>query len=503
MQSSLPLRAAKCALLLLGAWTLSVYLRLNPVPFFRLLLLGAVFFAYRALVRHPLKRRDAAVMAILSAAVSLSLVLGFHIHMEDRYFGTALENYITPYAMTDVLAFFAMVPVLTVLLGALYHLLVSPGAAMPDAHLSVKPPRASYRPAIFAALMACYLPYFLAYYPGIILNDTIVSISQALDMEPLVNHHPVLYTLFIKLCLRLGETLLCSRTAGYALYTLSQMAYVSVCLACMIDWWSRPLRRSAAVVLTVFFGLTPYFAAYSVAGWKDPVFSVSVAALSVMLLEDALHPDQPRTRRFCCAYLGLLLMVAFSRTNGIGVIAFTALCQFACAVYCRARKQAVRLRMACLSLVAMLVFSIVHGPIFSAMGVTTDKREVNSLVLQQMARVAVLDGDMSEVDRSFLNSLLPLECYPDVYRPCCVDFLKWDERFSADAMQDHMYTRWLSMLVKNPVTYFEAWELNTFGFWTLNVPEVNLAEWNLSAGVIRNKLDPPISPTPMPSMVLK
>ena len=46
------------------------------------------------------------------------------------------------------------------------------------------------------------------------------------------------------------------------------------------------------------------------------------------------------------------------------------------------------------------------------------------------------------------------------------------------------------MLLKNPVAYVEAWELNTFGFWTLNVPEINYADWNLSAGVIRNKLDP-------------
>lgn len=489
MQSFLPLRAVRSVLLLLGAWTLSVYLRLAPAPLVRLLLLGAVFFAYRALLRHPLRRREAAVLAALSAAISLSLVLGYHIHMEDRYFGTVLENYITPYAVTDLLAFLAMVPALTVLFGALYRVLAPSGAALP--HAAGSPPRASCRAAVFAALMACYLPYFLAYYPGIILNDTLVSISQALEMEPLVNHHPVLYTLFIRLCLRLGEALFSSRTAGYALYTLSQMAYVCACLAYLIDWCSRPLSRLAAVILTAFFGLTPYFAAYSVAGWKDPIFSVSVAALSVMLLEDALHPNEARTRRFRCAYFGLLLMVAFSRTNGIGVIAFTALCQLACAAYRRVRRQKARLRMARLSLAAMLVFFIVHGPVFSAMGVTTDKREVNSLVLQQMARVAALDGDMSQADRSFLDKLLPLERYPDVYRPCCVDLLKWDERFNTGAMQDNMYARWLSMLVKNPVTYFEAWELNTFGFWTLNVPEINLAEWNLSAGVIRNKLDPP------------
>lgn len=482
----------KSALLLTGAWTLSVYLHLAPAPLFRLLLVGAVYFAYNALLQYPLTRREHAVLSVFSAAVSLSFVLGFHIHMEDRYFGTVLENYITPYALTDVPAFFIMIPALTVLFGGLYRLLSSPKTASPKACIAERPPCAARYSVVFAVLMVCYLPYFLAYYPGIILNDTLASIAQALEMEPLVNHHPVLYTLFIKLCLNLGEALLGSRTAGYALYTLSQMAYVCACLEYLIVWCSRHWhRRWAAAAMTAFFGLTPYFAAYSVAGWKDPIFSVSVAALSVMLLDDALHPEKKHSLRFRCAYFGLLLMVAFSRTNGIGVIAFTLLCQLIRAIAYAAKKRPVFLRMAWPTLVSMIVFFIVHGPVFSAMGVTTDKREVNSLFLQQMARVAALDGEMSDADRSFLDRLLPLESYETVYRPCCVDLLKWDEQFSTDAMQDGMYARWLSMLFKNPVTYLEAWELNTFGFWTLNVPEINSADWNLSAGVIRNKLDPP------------
>lgn len=489
---SSPLRAMKSALLLTGAWTLSVYLRLTPASFFRLLLIGAVLFAYNALLHDPLTRREHTVLAVFSAAVSLSLVLGFHIHMADRYFGTVLDNYITPYTRTDVLAFFIMVPALTVLLGGLYRLLVSPKTASPKVCIADQPPCAACGPVVFAVLMVCCLPYFFAYYPGIILNDTLSSIAQALEMAPLVNHHPVLYTLFIRFCIRLGQALLGSRTAGYALYTLSQMAYVCACLAYLINWCSRQLRRSwTAVAMTAFFGFTPYFAAYSVTGWKDPIFSVSIAALSVMLLDNALHPEKKHSLRFRCAYFGLLLMVAFSRTNGIGVIAFTFLCQLVCAIAHAAKKRPAFIRMTCLTFASMVVFFIVNGPVFSAMGVTTDKREVNSLFLQQMARVAELDGDMSEADRSFLDELLPLESYEEVYRPCCVDLLKWDEEFSTDAMQDGMYTHWLSMLFKNPVTYFEAWELNTFGFWTLNVPEINNADWNLSAGVIRNKLDPP------------
>lgn len=478
-------------LLLAGAWTLSVYMRLEPVPLFRLLLTAAALLSLRTLSRRPLRRRESAVFALFSAAVSLVLVLGFHIHMEDRYHGTVLSNYITPYALTDALAFLVMIPVLTVLFSALYRIITAPKSASPAAS-GVAPVHRRLRLIIFAALMVCYLPYLIVYWPGLVLNDTLSSISQALEMTPLVNHHPVLYTLFIRLCMAIGEALLHSRTAGYALYTLSQMLYVSACLAYLIDWVSRHVRRSgtAAAAMTALFGLVPYFASYSVAGWKDPVFSVSVAVLSVMLLDDAIHSKEKHALRSIAAYWGMLLMTAFSRTNGIGVIACVAIWQLVCLIARKAAKRALRPGMLAATLASIAVFIVVHGPVFSAMGVTTDKREVNSLVLQQMARVAALGGDMTESDRAFLDALLPLEQYKETYRPCCVDLLKWDENFSTAAMEEGMYGHWLSMLLRTPVAYIEAWELNTFGFWTLNVPEINYADWNLSAGVIRNKLDP-------------
>lgn len=38
------------------------------------------------------------------------------------------------------------------------------------------------------------------------------------------------------------------------------------------------------------------------------------------------------------------------------------------------------------------------------------------------------------------------------------------------------------MLVQNPRAYFEAWELQTFGFWAVNQPDAH-AKLNISGGV--------------------
>lgn len=155
---------------------------------------------------------------------------------------------------------------------------------------------------------------------------------------------------------------------------------------------------------------------------------------------------------------------------------------------------------------AFVTCLVITGPVYSAMGVVPSEAvESAGIPLAQMARVAALDGDMSESDRSYMNELLPLDRYKEVYRPSLIDPLKWNEDFNAEHLVDGFWTHWASMLSRNPSIFFEVWELQTFGFWAPNVkgadglPENYLmgAPYNLvadaeaSAGVaFRNLLAP-------------
>ena len=49
-----------------------------------------------------------------------------------------------------------------------------------------------------------WIPYLVIYYPGFIFGDSLGSIAQALGVAKLYNHHPIFYTLFLKMCLSLG-----------------------------------------------------------------------------------------------------------------------------------------------------------------------------------------------------------------------------------------------------------------------------------------------------------
>lgn len=132
---------------------------------------------------------------------------------------------------------------------------------------------------------------------------------------------------------------------------------------------------------------------------------------------------------------------------------------------------------------------VVTGPAYRALDVAlSPKVESVGILLDQMARVAALDGDMTENDSEYLNSIVPLDEYKTLYSPTCTDNLKWSTSFNSAALEDDFFGHWLSLFIQNPRVYFEAWELQTFGFWAVNQPDV-YTKLNISGEVPRNTED--------------
>lgn len=125
----------------------------------------------------------------------------------------------------------------------------------------------------------------------------------------------------------------------------------------------------------------------------------------------------------------------------------------------------------------------ITGPVYKALNVApSEKVESIGILLNQMARVAALDGDMTESDKEYLNSMLPYESYKAIYTPTYTDNLKWNPSFNNEALENDFFKHWFSLLVQNPRVYFESWELQTFGFWAINQPLPREFK-NISVGV--------------------
>ena len=85
------------------------------------------------------------------------------------------------------------------------------------------------------------------------------------------------------------------------------------------------------------------------------------------------------------------------------------------------------------------------------------------------------EGNISNEEKSFLNEIMPLEKYIDNYRPGLVDHMKWSEDFNTEFLRNILKV-WMSLLIKNPILFIEAWAMETCGFWRLSYWELNVWE---------------------------
>lgn len=243
-----------------------------------------------------------------------------------------------------------------------------------------------------------------------------------------------------------------------------------------------------------YFSLSPHIATYSIAMWKDPFFSTALTLATLLLMDFVLSKGAiiKSSKAWLPCFLILLLIVAFIRNNGIYIIACTEIILL---VYWLVTKRNPERNFAHIGkltgLIACVVVLclVVTGPIYKTLGVASSpKVESVGILLNQMARVAALDGDITESDREYLNSIVSLDEYKTLYSPTCTDRLKWSSSFNNAALENDFFAHWLSLFVQNPRAYFEAWELQTFGFWAVNQPNI-YTKLNISGGVPRNTVE--------------
>lgn len=433
-------------------------------------------------------------MGIYSLMFSLSVVASNHILISGGEYSTYEVNYITPYGISDI-AIFIFVATLCFTLGLFFLAVVFPKQSVfanESQHLEVMPLKIKPIVCMATLLFFLYVPYLITYWPGLIFGDSVSSLSQALGYSEYSNHHPLLFTLCIKACLFVAHTFQLSNSAGCALFSIIQMSLLSLCFASLIQWAMQRTKchRIWGFLLLAFFGLSPYFATYTIAMWKDPFFSAAISMMTVLLFD--LLASRGRIIASTKLWLPLFaltsVVVAFFRSNGILVVALLGIILLAIALKSKSNRYC--MTPALTTIGTAIVALLVTGPLLTAIGVTpAAKAEGLGIPLNQMARVVAMDGAMSDEDKNYLNELLPLELYETTYTPTCVDSFKWNANFNAKALSDHFLVHWLSLGFKNPLIYLEAWELQTVGYWSVNQPEVLLHNRNIAAGEPRTESD--------------
>ena len=409
-------------------------------------------------------------LLLYGAAFAGTTLLGGKVIVENGNFynGDRWENYLLPFQWTDPLWCVGMAVFgvsFLLLLGACYR-------RQPQEAGLGKIPQWVFWLVIFAA----WLPWTIPYYPGMIYWDSSVSINAAL-WKITSNHHPVLYTLLIRLFLKLGNAI-ASYEFGCFLYTLFQMLFLSGVFAYLLRRLQEyGCKRWFVVLMLLYFALTPLMPMHAVSMWKDPIYSALLLLLSIKTVDLVFSRGEALKQPKEVLLLALCTVATcFARNNGIWCVLLYWMGVFL--FYGLGRKRIRGVLWKAAALASLVLYFAVSGPVYRMLGIYSPFKEMITVPLQQMARTVVYGGDIDPEQQAFIDELM-LEGYQGQYHPCCSDYLKSETYMDIeflDENKDRFFTTWVGIglnSVRNFKLYVEAYVLQTFELYSIGDVRMN------------------------------
>ncbi len=425
--------------------------------------------------------------AALSAFVSLAWLAGWSFCRGREAGGI---DPLFPSAVVCVAAFAGMWAVLFACSLALFRL-------MDKAEKPVGGVLARHRLAVpLAAIALCWLPYWLAFFPGSLPWDGVRSMNQFTTAAALENHHPVMMNALYAALMTLGRSVW-SDNFGLFLIVAFQYAVCVVAFALVVRKlvaWRVPRWIVWATLL--FFCLCPMWGAFAQAAFKDTLFN-GLFCLFVLSLVDVAGPvrgENGASRARAWVLFGLAsLVLCFARNNGFYIAAASAVAvAVLAAVRGRraggtaaagsrvgesptgsaarrpARAAVCALAVLCVVAVAWLGATRVVWP---ALGIDVrEDKEMLSVPLQQTARYMVeCPDEVSAEQYAAIDAVLPADQLATLYNPDLSDPVKEAMRPAKGNMTPEQraayFTAWAQMGAAHPGVYVRATVANTYAYF--------------------------------------
>ena len=320
-----------------------------------------------------------------------------------------------------------------------------------------------------------WLVYYLVFFPGSMSGDSYSSLQQALGEAELNNHHPVLFTLIVKIFVKIG-LLFDSVQVGVGLFSLFQMLVLALVLGRTVEWlYVKGAKKEICIFAEIFYAVNPVIAIYSFTMWKDILFSAGVI-LFVMVIYDILtQKEKYLSAKQLIELVLICLWVAFMRNNGlyIVIVALVVL-----GIYYR------RLWKKIIPVFAgvVLVIVFIQGPVYKMLGIKKSSlAESLGVPLQQVGYTLKNDGNITEEQKEFLNNIMPLDVWKENYHPCSVDPIKFHADFNKEFFEENkveFLLLWADMLPSNLVKYIKGYCSLTVGYWYMDI-----TNWKCTFGV--------------------
>lgn len=318
-------------------------------------------------------------------------------------------------------------------------------------------------------IFICWIPVFLAFYPGAFTYDAQAEYVQVASRE-FTTHHPLLHVLLLGGFVCAGNKFLDSYNIGIALYTVFQMLVLSGALSyCILFLKSRIKSRWVEIGSVLYFGLFPIIPMYAVCSTKDVLFTAALLIFFIQLLQLCEDPENYLSKRknwFMGVGSGSAMLLL--RNNGIfAYIIWLCLLLLICGILRVKNSKGIEKRGSIFLGSCIVIYYTVSTLMGLALGAAPGgKQELLTVPIQQLTRVYYYNSDsFTEEQKETLYEILPEEALSK-YRPRLSDLVKIHFNNEQFAAQPGKYVDlWLDIGRDNLAEYVNAWLLTSYGYW--------------------------------------
>ena len=363
-----------------------------------------------------------------------------------------------------------------------------------------------FTPVIF---IICWVPFLLSTAPGLMMGDTSTQIKQFFGYENSISssvdlispdilitqHHPVLHTLLVGICMQIGKLIVGSYSAGYMVYTILQLTTCIMTLSFGMRYLKHcEVPASVRLFVLILMLIVPWFVGTALLGTKDGLFCCA-AVLFVIALDNIARNRKVTVKSFLGLFTSAIFVSLLRSGAIIAVVISLALFLF---VSIKIKNKTVNNKRTCITVGSTLIgvtliYFIMTSLLFPSFGISGGSpREMLSIPIQQVSAIVKYhEDDISAEEKDTIDSVLDYDVLAEKYNPDIADGTKNTWRKDAtDTDKSDFIAVWLDMVIRHPMTALEATMRNYYGYLYPSEKPLGMYSSTWSDTVIQNgKLD--------------
>ena len=327
----------------------------------------------------------------------------------------------------------------------------------------------------FISFILCWIPSFLAVYPGFFLYD---AYDEYIEVAKGVytTHHPLLHVLLLGKIVDKIHQLTGSYNYGISFYLLLQMCVLSACFTYLLSWMKeKRVGRTVRMITFLFFAFFPVNIMFILCTAKDTLFAAALLLVLLVMrsmgktdtVEDREKKHYSRKKQVTLG--SVLLMALLFRNNMLyAMIAYVfLLCGLVLIKSNGTERRKTLLRVATFFILVTLIYTgVFKGMAFGLHAMKGGAQEMLTVPIQQIARCYNANPGMYSVEeKEKLFTYIPEEAIKR-YTPNLSDPVKVS--FDSDVYRNDpmgFWKLWMKGFLHNPIGYVNAWCMTSYGFW--------------------------------------